>query len=78
MTDAILKKLFTKPSGVAVDCQVTGKKSTDLWLVTDRVGRSSTAISTDTWRPGIDWVTVQDGRIVGRAKRRGEIQVYAV
>ena len=78
MTDALLKNIFAKPSGIAIDCLVTGKKSADLWLVTDRVGRSSTAISTDTWRPGIDWVTVQDGRIIAQARRRSVIPIYEV
>ena len=78
MSETILKKLFAPPSGVPIDGMITGKKTAIIWIVTDRIGRQMNAISTDTWRPGVDWVTVQDGRIIARAKRRGKIQVYEV
>ena len=78
MSDAILKKLFAPPFGTPIDGLVTGKKTAGTWLITDRIGRTMTAISTDTWRPGVDWVTVQDGRIIARSKRRGTIPVYEV
>ncbi len=74
----ILKKIFAKPAGVPVDGLITGKKTAGYWTITDRLGRTMTAKSDELWRPGVDWVTVQDGRIIARAKRRGKIQVYKV
>lgn len=74
----LLKKLFAPPTGVAVDGLVVARKSAGYWLVRDRLQRLMTAKSTETWKPGADWVTVQDGRIVARAVKRGKIKEYEV
>ena len=78
MSDELLSKIFRQPAGVPADGMVSGKKGPGLWSVTDRMGRTMTAISDEQWRPGVDWVTVQDGRIIARARRRAAIQVYKV
>ena len=74
----LLKKLFAADQSVPIDGLVTGKKSAGVWLIKDRLGRTMTAKSDETWRPGVDWVTVQAGRIVARARRRGKIKRYEV
>ncbi len=74
----VLNRVFAKPTGVPVDGVVSSRKGNNLWAVTDRLGRVFIAKSTEDWRLGIDWVTVQDGRIIDRAKRRGPIKEYKV
>jgi len=78
MTNEIVKKIFRPDSTVPVDGLVISRKAAGLWLVRDRLGKVITARSDATWRPMVDWVTVQSGRIVARAQRRGEIQTYEV
>ena len=74
----VLERIFAKPSGVPVDGLVTGRRDAGSWLVEDRLGRTLVASSAESWRPGVDWVTVQDGRIIARAMRRDKIQEYRV
>lgn len=78
MTNEIVRKIFAADTTVPVDGLVISRKAAGLWLVRDRMGKTITAKSEATWRPGVDWVTVQSGRIIARAQRRGEIQTYEV
>jgi hypothetical protein len=78
MTNEIVKKIFAPDTTVPVDGLVIGRKAAGLWLIRDRLGKTITAKSDATWRPNVDWVTVQSGRIIARAMRRGEIQTYEV
>jgi len=78
MTNEIVKKIFRADTTVPLDGLVIARKAAGLWLVRDRMGKVVAARSETTWRPGVDWVTVQSGRIVARAQRRGDIQSYEV
>jgi hypothetical protein len=78
MTNEIVKKIFAADTTVPIDGLVVGRKAAGLWLIRDRLGKTITARSDLAWRPNVDWVTVQSGRIVARAQRRGEIQKYEV
>ena len=78
MTSEIVKKIFAADTTVPVDGLVIGRKTAGLWLVRDRQDRIITARSESTWRPMVDWVTVQSGRIIARARARGIIQTYEV
>ena len=78
MTNEIVKKIFRADSTEPIDGLVIARKAAGLWQVRDRLGKVITARSDATWRPNVDWVTVQSGRIVAAARSRGEIQTYEV
>jgi hypothetical protein len=74
----IIKVLFADDPARQYRAQVIARLTAGRWRVRDEAGRLAIVTSDQEWRPGLDWVNVQAGRIVGRAAIAATINVYEV
>ncbi len=77
MINDAIKKIF-KQDETQIDCLVVHRKSVGIWVVRDIIGREMTVRSDEVWRPAVDWVTVQSGRIVSKTKSRDGVQRFNI
>ena len=77
MGNQILKRLL-RPVSATTTGRVIGRPAAGVYLVIDQLGRQIRAESDITWQIGIDWVTVRDGRIVGRSVKGAAPQTFSV